>query len=42
MEDQSSAEEEEEEEQQEEERRTSAKTRTAYSCIQIIKVVELE
>lgn len=37
MEDQSSAEEEEEEEE-EEERRTSAKTRTAYSCIQIIKV----
>ena len=37
MEDQSSGEEEEEEEE-EEEVRTSAKTRTAYSCTQIIKV----
>lgn len=40
MEDQSSGEEEEEEDEGEEVR-TSAKTRTAYSCIQIIKVHDL-
>jgi hypothetical protein len=39
MDEQSSGEEEEEEEEEEkEEVRSSTKTRTAYSCIQIIKV----
>jgi hypothetical protein len=39
MDEQSSEEEEEEDDDEEkEEVRTSAKTRTAYSCIQIIKV----